>query len=120
MNIKSNNYSIDLKSRIINEYNKNILSVVKIASLFSVSKSSVYNLIKLYRSGKLTSKKEYTKHSSKFQNHEIRIIILTHIKDNSNFFYLNLIKIIEDKTNIKIGKTTLYNIIADLNLSKKT
>jgi hypothetical protein len=39
MNIKSNNYSLDLKSRIINEYNKNILNVTEIAKLFSVSKN---------------------------------------------------------------------------------
>jgi hypothetical protein len=31
MNTTSNNYSIDLKSRVINEYNKNILSVIEIA-----------------------------------------------------------------------------------------
>jgi predicted DNA-binding protein YlxM (UPF0122 family) len=43
MNTTSNNYSIDLKSRVINEYNKNILSVIEIALRFSVSKSSVYN-----------------------------------------------------------------------------
>ena len=44
---------------------------------------------------------------------------MDHIKHNPNFSYLDLIKIINNQTNIKIGKTTLYNIIADLNLSKK-
>ena len=119
MNTKSNNYSMDLKSRIINEYNKNILSVVKIALKFSVSKSSIYSWIKLCKACKLTTKTEYTKPTSKFQNQEIRNIILEHVKENTNFIYQNLIKNIQNKTNIKIGKSTLYNIIADLNLSKK-
>jgi hypothetical protein len=44
---------------------------------------------------------------------------LEHIKENSNFIYSKLINIIQNITNIKIGKSTLYNIITDLNLSKK-
>ena len=119
MNTKSNNYSLDLKSRIINEYNRHILSVVKIATLFSVSKSSVYNWIKLYKQDTLKTKIQYTKSKSNFQNSDIRSIILEHIKINPNFLYLNLIEIIATKTTIKIGKSTLYNIISDLNLTKK-
>ncbi len=119
MNTRSNNYSLDLKSRIINEYNKNILSATQISALFSVSKSSVYNWIKLYKLDTLTNKIEYIKPTSNFQNSNIRSIILDHIKTNSNFSYLNLIKIIETQTTIKISKSTLYTIIADLNLTKK-
>lgn len=119
MNTRSNNYSLDLKSRIINEYNKHILSVIKIATLFSVSKSSVYNWVKLYKQDILKNKIQYTKQKSNFQNSDIRSIILDHIKTNPNFSYLSLIEIIKTKTTIKIGKSTLYNIISDLNLTKK-
>jgi len=119
MNIKSNNYSLDLKSRVINEYNKNILNVTEIAKLFSVSKSSIYNWIKLYNAKKLTNKKDYIKYSSKFQNPKIREFILNHITNNSNFVYLNLIFLLNKELHIKIGKSTLYKIITDLNLSKK-
>lgn len=119
MNTTSNNYSLDLKNRIINEYNKHILSVIEIAKIFSVSKSSVYNWIKLYKENDLHIKEKYTKQTSSFQNLDIRNIILDHIKSNPNFSYLNLIKIIENKTTINICKSTLYNIISDLNLTKK-
>ncbi len=115
----SNNYSFDLKSRVINEYNKKQKNVKEICLLFSVSKSSVYNWIKLYNSNELTIKKEYIKPTSKFCNLEIRNIIFEYVTLNPNFIYSLLINIIKDKTTIEIKKSTLYNILKDLKFSKK-
>jgi hypothetical protein len=48
MNTTSNNYSIDLKSRVINEYNKNILSVIGGGILRNYDDHIInYNLCKL-------------------------------------------------------------------------
>jgi transposase len=101
MNTTSNNYSIDL--------NKNILSVIEIALRFSVSKSSVYNWIKLYKSGNLTIKNEYIKVTSKFQNLDIRNIILEHIKENSNFIYstINHTNLVRNQSAFKIYKSNV-------------
>jgi len=99
--------------------NEHTLDVVEISALFSVSKSSVYNWIKLHKQNDLKNKTQYTKPKSNFQNSEIRSIISEHIKINPNFSYLNLIKVIETTTTIKISKSSLYNIISNLNLTKK-
>jgi transposase len=120
MNIKSNNYSLDLKLRIINTYNKKIYSIPNLATLFSVSKSSIYNWIKLYTNNNLLSKTKFIKITSKFQNPQIRSIILNFITLNSNFIYTDLITTVYNTLNIIINKSTLYNIIHDLNLSKKS
>jgi hypothetical protein len=72
MNTTSNNYSINLKSRVINKYNKNILSISKI---------SVYNWIKLYKSGNLTTKiKMYNRMSknNKLKNLYHKFILFTY------------------------------------------
>ena len=115
----SNNYSLDLKSRVINEYNKKIKNIKEISSDFSVSKSSVYNWIQLYKNDDLTVKKAYTKPTSKFHNSEIRVIISDFIGSNPNFIYTCLIATIKEKTHIKISKSTLYDILSDLKFSKK-
>ncbi len=109
MNIISNNYSLDLKSRVINEYNKKIKSVEEISFDFSVSKSSVYNWIQLYKNDNLTVKKAYIKPTSKFHNPEIRVIISDFVSLNPNFIYTCLITTIREKTHIKISKSTLYD-----------
>lgn len=119
MNFRSNNYSLDLKIRVINEYNKKIISATKIATLFNVSKSSVYNWIKLYNDNELKNKIKYIKPNSIIHNLDIKNTILDHVNINPNFLYLNLIKIIKQKTKIKINKSTLYNMIFNLNLTKK-
>jgi transposase len=119
MYIRSNNYSLDLKSRVINEYLKNDKTVKKIASIYSVSSSSVHSWIKLYNNGQSFIKNNYIKIDSKFRNFEIRNIIRQYVYKNPNFIYFSLIEHIYTKTNIKISKSTLYNILHDLRFSKK-
>ena len=77
------------------------------------------NWIKLYKANILLTKKKYIKPTSKFQNQKIRTIILKYINEHPNFLYPDLIKIILNETTIKIGKSSLYNIISNLNFSKK-
>jgi transposase len=119
MNIKTNNYSLDLKLRIVKVYNEKILTVPNICKLFCVSKSSVYNWIKLFNDNQLYNKKIYIKPTSFFQNKEIRNFILTYIQLNPNFDYFKLIALIFDSLKIQISKSTLFCIIHDLNLTKK-
>ena len=119
MNLKSNNYSMDLKLRIIKTYNEKIYNVIEIAKIYNISKSSIYSWIKLYKNSQLLPKQEYIKPTSKFQNIKIRNIILTYISENPNFIYTYLIIHIYKITKISIKKSLLYNIIHDLNLTKK-
>ena len=90
----SNNYSIDLKLRVINTYNQKIYKINDIVKIFCVSKSSVYNWVKLYKSEELTSKITYIKPKSNFHNIQIRNIISEYVKINTNFIYSILISYI--------------------------
>ena len=117
--MKSNNYSLDLKLRVVESYNERIFTVAELTKIFKVSKSSVYNWVAMYNNNLLTNKQSYTKPSAKFNNIEIRKIIFNYIQTNPNFIYFVLIEHIFTTTKIKIKKSTLYNIIHDLRFSKK-
>lgn len=119
MHLKSNNYSIDLKLRVVDAFLDKIYSISDIVKIFNVSKSSVYNWVNLFKSNQLNPKCEYTKQFSNFRNPQIRNTISEYIKTNSNFIYSKLIAHIFDTNNISIKKSTLYNIINDLGFSKK-
>lgn len=118
-NIRSNNYSLDLKMRVIETYRTGKYKVSDISDMFMVSKSSVYNWIKLYNISKLSDKQRYIKSSSSLRNPKIRNIVLLYIQNNPNFIYRDLIGHIYEKTKIKISRSLLYIIIKDVGLSKK-
>ena len=115
-----NYYSYDLKCKIINLYLNNSYTVIQLTNLFNISKSSIYNWIKLYNNGALKIKKDnFIKNNSFFRNPIIRVNIKFYIIRNPNFIYKKLISYIFNKTNILICKSTLFDIIKDLNLTKK-
>lgn len=115
----SNTYSLDLKLRVVKAYNEYKYTISKLAEMFNVSKSSIYNWIKQNNNDSLTNKKDYIKITSIFRNEKIRNIITTHIEKYPNFNKDVLMKQIFNKTKIELKKSTLYNIIDDLNFSKK-
>ncbi len=119
MNLKSNNYSLDLKLRVVNAYLKEQYTVADICDIFKISKSSVYNWIKLYKNNELTNKISYVKPTSNFRNKDIRNFIFNFINKNPNFIFATIIDEIKSKLNYDISKSTLYSIIHDLNFSKK-
>ena len=115
-----NYYSYDLKCKIINLYLNNSYTVIQLTNLFNISKSSIYNWIKLYNNGTLKIKKDnFIKNNSFFRNPIIRVNIKFYIIRNPNFIYKKLISYIFNKTNILICKSTLFDIIKDLNFTKK-
>src|SRR5271154_709660 len=99
MKLVSNNYSSDLKLRIIHLYCNKTYNVKQLTDIFNVSKSSIYNWINDYKSNKLTIKKQYIKPTSKYQNNDIRNIILVYVNQYPNFIYCELIKYIYKITN---------------------
>lgn len=115
-----NYYSYDLKNKIIQLHLQHNYSVLNLSNLFNISKSSIYNWITLYNSNNLLiNKKNYIKNNSIFRNIIIRSIIKIYISNDSNFMYHKLISFIYDKTFIHVSKSTLYDIIHDLNFTKK-
>ena len=113
-----NNYDYDLKIKIIQLY-KQGNKPLYLSNLFQVSLKSIYNWIYLYNNNLLKHKQKYIKKTSLFRNSLIRVNIKFYIFKNPSFQYIKLIAFLFKKTNINISKTTLYNIIKDLKITKK-
>ena len=63
MNIKTNNYSNDLKLRVVKMYNEKIHTMHNICKIFNISKSSAYNWVKLFHKNNKLECKERNKTS---------------------------------------------------------
>ena len=63
MNIKTNNYSNDLKLRVVKMYNEKIHTMYNICKIFNISKSSAYNWVKLFHKNNKLECKERNKTS---------------------------------------------------------
>ena len=110
-----NYYSYDLKIKIIELYFCNHFNVLKISNLFNISKSSIYNWIKLYNSNSLNeTKQKYVLKNSKFRNINVRNAIINYTTKKPCFNYITLLNYIKRKTNIKISKSCLYSLYQNL------
>ena len=115
-----NYYSYDLKIQIINMYLYKNKTPKELSILFDISLKSIYNWLNLFKNNKLLKHKiNYVKKDSYFRNSLIRCNIKLYIVKNPSFIYHKLIKFIFKNININISKSMLYNIIKDLNFSKK-
>ena len=116
----ANYYSYDLKIQIINMYLYKNKTPKELSILFDISLKSIYNWLNLFKNNKLLKHKlNYVKKDSHFRNSLIRCNIKLYIVKNPSFIYHKLIKFIFKNININISKSMLYNIIKDLNFSKK-
>lgn len=88
-----------------------------ILSIFKISNGTLYNWIIKYTKGELIEKKPYNKIS--IFTPEIKCYIRAYIIKYSNFYYKNLIKAVKRKYKIIICKTSLYDIINKLNITRK-
>lgn len=114
-----NCYPLIYKIRVCEYYcdNKNKTSINDILKIFGISNGCLYNWINLYNEGNLKEKKSYIKKS--IITLDIKCYIRSYILKNANFYYKNLIKTIKRKYNIMISKSSLYDTISKLNITRK-
>ncbi|AYV77116.1 MAG: HTH and integrase core domain protein [Barrevirus sp.] len=114
-----NNYPLIYKIRVCAYYHKNkkLTSINEILKIFSVSNGSLYNWLALYDIGELKEKKQYTKVS--IFTPAIKCFIRSYILKYANFDYNKLIKSIKRKYDVPISKSSLYDIIGKLNITRK-
>jgi len=94
---------------IINLDTKSVSELVKI---FNVSKSTIYNLKKLEN---LVPQRKRTEKLDITMNNFIKEYVIKRV----NFNYKNLLKLIKEKFDKTICKSTLYSIIKKLNITRK-
>lgn len=108
-------YCIDLRKRVINSILRFKFSIQLVSKIFNVNRSTIYRWINLHKNNNL-----YIKTSRKLKiNQSIKEYIKNYVIKRTNFSYIRLIKIIQKKYNTSIAKSTIYNILKELNITKK-
>jgi len=107
-------YSNDLKKKIIDNIRSKKYTDIEMINFFNISRGTFYKIKKninkeiIYRN-KRTSK--------------ITTTIMTYIKKyvtrNINFNYTKLVQLINKNFNVLVSKTTIYDVLAKKNITKK-
>lgn len=113
-----NYYPLVFKQTVIRSYyDNNCKNIKNILCIYKISKSSLYNWISLHKTNKLTYKKIYTKKSKILP--EIKCYIRSYVLRKKRFIYKKLITMIKKRYNVPISKTSLYNVLKKLNITRK-
>ena len=112
-----NCYPLIFKLRVIDCYCLKHMSIKDLINLFKISRSSLYNWIKLYKKGILYEKKKYHKMSK--YNENIKEYIIKYVITKVNFNYRKLIKLIKSRFNVDCSKSSIYLILKEKNITRK-
>ena len=113
-----NSYPLLFKERVVKYYNScKSASVKDVLHIFNISNGSLFNWLNLSSKQMLADKMKYTKQSK--ATPAIKCYIRVYILKKINFNYKLLLRYIKRKFNTTLSKSTLYNVIHKLNISRK-
>jgi transposase len=107
-------YSIDLKRRVLQCKKSKRYTDTEIIKIFKISSDTFYKWIKEEQNNKFGSKTRKPK-----INYNIEKYIIKYVTTRINFKCPKLIRIINTKFNIKISKSSIYNILKKHKIKKK-
>jgi transposase len=113
-------YSIDLRQRVVDAYNEDIMTTYKqIAKRFSVSESFVSSTLKTYRqTGSVKHKVRQTQTPTKLSDEQL-LILKSLIDEDNDATLKELCIILEEKTNVSIAVSTMGRMTQKLNITVK-
>lgn len=116
---KVNNYPLIFQQFVCEYYSKykKKYSINKILDELHISNGSLYNWIYKYNNNELQPKKRYNK-ISKFTP-EIRCFIRSYVISRINFDCNKLKKLLQKKFKINSSRSSIYEIIKSLNITRK-
>lgn len=112
-------YSVDFRTKIIEVYEQEEISIRKLAERFKVAKSFVQKLIKQYReTGELAPKKSGGSPPKKLNSEQL-IILIEIIENNNDATLEELCELLKEKIEVKVSRATMGRITTQLNYSLK-
>lgn len=112
-------YSIDLRQKIIDAYNKKEGSYRELAKRFSVARSFVQKLLTRYKdTGRVSALPHRGGQKSKLKCKQIEMLQQT-VAENNDATLVELCKAFESKTQIKISKSTMERVLHKLKIVRK-
>lgn len=112
-------YSIDLRSKIIEIWKQEKISIRKLAKRFGVSKSFIQKLIKKYQETEDIRPLPQGGSPPSKLNSEQLIILIELMEKNNDATFEELSELLEKATGVKVGKSTIGRISQKLNYSLK-
>lgn len=111
-------YSIDLRERIVAAHLQDKISVRKVATIFTVSKSLVQKLVKQQQiEGNLQPKKRGKPRISYLNSAEAEL--RTIVADNQDATLAEFCELFADKTGNWVGKSAMCSALQKLGLNRK-
>lgn len=106
---------LSFKIKVIECYNKHKYKTKELLDIFQVSSSSFYYWLNQYKTGTLGERKQRIEKTTPEMKFYIRTYVIRHI----NFNYKKLISMLNKKYKILISKSSLYNVISKLKITRK-
>lgn len=112
-------YSLDFRQKILEVYQKEKLSIRKLAKRFYVAKSFVQKLLKQYQeTGDIRPKRQGGSVQPKLNGEQI-VILIEIIETNNDATLEELCELLHLQTGIKVSRATIGRISQNLNYSVK-
>ena len=112
-------YSLDFRQKIIEVHENENISIRKLAERFCVAKSFIQKLLKQYReTGDISPKPSGGNPKPKLNEEQIFILVEI-IEANNDATLLELCDFLEEKTQIRVSKSTMGKITQKSNYSVK-
>jgi transposase len=112
-------YSLDLRQKIIQVRQEEQLSIRQLAQRFKVAKSFVQKILKQFeKTGDLRPKQRGGSPPRKLNDEQV-LILIEIIEANNDATLEELGLLLEEKTKIRVSKTTIWNVSQKLNYTVK-
>jgi len=111
---KNNHNNKHFKEKVVECYNKKLYKIKELLNIFQISNGTLYNWIKNYNSKTLDRKQKEEKLTC-----VAKCYIRSYVINRINFKYVKLISLLHKKYKINISKSTLYNCLNKLKITRK-
>lgn len=112
-------YSLDLRQKIVDRYQKGNVSQRQLAQQFGVALSFIETLLKRYRETGSVAPKVRTQQTPTKLNHEHLERLRQLVEEQNDATLAELQEHLEQKTGIRVSCSTVHRMLIKLNLSVK-
>lgn len=112
-------YSLDLRQKILDTYLESTISQRQLAVRFRVALSFVIKLLKQHReTGNIAPKVRVNQTPTKLNEEQLQVLSLI-VEENNDATLDELCLLLQEKTGVLIGRSTMDRMLKKLNLSCK-
>ena len=112
-------YSIDLRQKIVDAYDRGDISQRKLAQQFGVAKSFVQKILKQRRETNSILPKVRLNQTPPKLKEEHRVILAELVEANNDATLAELCEQIYERTGIRVGTTTMHNTLKKMEITVK-